>query len=85
MFGTSSLTCGLGCPASASSRGAAGAELRHVVKPTAFMADMDRAKEAWAVREEFFAAHPPASTGVEVSRLTHPDFLIEIAAIAVLD
>jgi 2-iminobutanoate/2-iminopropanoate deaminase len=64
---------------------AAGAELRHVVKLTAFMTDMGRAKEAWAVREEFFAAHPPASTGVEVSRLTHPDFLIEIEAIAVID
>jgi reactive intermediate/imine deaminase len=64
---------------------AAGAELRHVVKLTAFMTDMDRAKEAWAVREEYFAAHPPASTGVEVRRLTHPDFLIEIEAIAVLD
>ena len=65
--------------------GAAGAELRHVVKLTAFMTDMGRAKEAWAVREEFFAAAPPASTGVEVSRLTHPDFMIEIEAIAVID
>jgi 2-iminobutanoate/2-iminopropanoate deaminase len=64
---------------------AAGAELRHVVKLTAFMTDMARAPEAWAVREAFFAAHPPASTGVEVSRLTHPDFLIEIEAIAVIE
>ncbi|MGG5817998.1 RidA family protein [Falsiroseomonas sp. HW251] len=64
---------------------AAGGDLRHVVKLTAFMTDMARAPEAWAVREEFFAAHPPASTGVEVSRLTHPDFLIEIEAIAVLE
>jgi 2-iminobutanoate/2-iminopropanoate deaminase len=64
---------------------AAGAELRHVVKLTAFMRDMSLAPQAWAVREEFFAAHPPASTGVEVSRLTHPDFLIEIEAIAVIE
>ena len=63
----------------------AGAELRHVVKLTAFMTDMSLAPKAWAVREEFFAAHPPASTGVEVSRLTHPDFLIEIEVIAVID
>lgn len=62
----------------------AGAELRHVVKLTAFMTDMARAKEAWAVREAYFRDHPPASTGVEVSRLTHPDFLIEIEAIAVV-
>jgi len=62
-----------------------GAELRHVVKLTAFMTDMSLAPQAWAVREEFFAAHPPASTGVEVRRLTQPDFLIEIEAIAVID
>jgi len=64
---------------------ASGAALRHVVKLTAFMTNMDRASEAWAVREEFFSGSPPASTGVEVSRLTHPDFLIEIEAIAVID
>lgn len=64
---------------------AGGAELRHVVKLTAFMTDMSRAREAWAVREEFFAGAPPASTGVEVSRLTHADFLIEIEAIAVIE
>ncbi len=63
----------------------AGADLHHVVKLTAFMTDMARASEAWAVRQEFFAARPPASTGVEVSRLTHPDFLIEMEAIAVID
>jgi reactive intermediate/imine deaminase len=63
----------------------AGAELRHVVKLTAFMTDMSRAPEAWAVRSEAFSGRPPASTGVEVSRLTHPDFLIEIEAIAVID
>jgi reactive intermediate/imine deaminase len=64
---------------------AAGGDLRHVVKLTAFMTDMGRAPEAWAVREEAFGAHPPASTGVEVSRLTHPDFLIEMEAIAVIE
>ena len=64
---------------------AAGGDLRHIVKLTAFMTDMARAPEAWAVREEFFGAHPPASTGVQVQRLTHPDFMIEIEAIAVID
>jgi len=62
----------------------AGADLRHVVKLTAFMTDMTLASQAWSVREEYFAASPPASTGVEVSRLTHPDFLIEMEAIAVV-
>ena len=64
---------------------AAGADLRHVVKLTAFMTDMARAPEAWAVRQEAFEERPPASTGVEVSRLTHPDFMIEIEVIAVID
>lgn len=63
----------------------AGGDLRHVVKLTAFMTDISRAPEAWAVRELFFAERPPASTGVEVSRLTHPDFLIEMEVIAVID
>lgn len=64
---------------------AAGADLGHVVKLTAFMTDMTRAHEAWAIRTEMFADRPPASTGVEVSRLTHPDFMIEMEAIAVID
>ncbi len=36
------------------------------------------------VRREYFRADPPASTMVEVSRLVHPDLLIEIEAIALL-
>lgn len=64
---------------------AAGADLRHVVKLTAFMTDMSRAGEAWKVREEMFGERPPASTGVEVSRLTRPDFMIEMEVIAVID
>jgi enamine deaminase RidA (YjgF/YER057c/UK114 family) len=34
------------------------------------------------VREEFFGAKGPASTMVEVSSLAHPDYLIEVEAIA---
>jgi reactive intermediate/imine deaminase len=64
---------------------AAGADLRHVVKLTAFMTDMSLAEQAWKVREEAFGERPPASTGVEVSQLTHPDFMIEMEAIAVID
>jgi reactive intermediate/imine deaminase len=64
---------------------AAGADLQHVVKLTAFMTDMSRAGEAWRVREEMFGERPPASTGVEVSRLTRPDFMIEMEVIAVID
>jgi 2-iminobutanoate/2-iminopropanoate deaminase len=36
------------------------------------------------VRDAFFGARGPASTMIEVSRLAHPDYLIEIEAIAVV-
>jgi enamine deaminase RidA (YjgF/YER057c/UK114 family) len=36
------------------------------------------------VRREYFPSPPPASTLVEVSKFTHPDYLIEMNAIAVI-
>ncbi len=36
------------------------------------------------VRDEFLGQRGPASTMVEVSSLSHPDYLIEVEAIAVL-
>jgi enamine deaminase RidA (YjgF/YER057c/UK114 family) len=36
------------------------------------------------VRDEFFGQRGPASTMVEVSSLAHPDYLIDVEAIAVL-
>jgi reactive intermediate/imine deaminase len=63
---------------------AEGATLDDVVKLTMFLTDMSRAGEAREVRMEYFVKNPPASTGVEVSRLTNPDCLIEIEAVAVL-
>jgi 2-iminobutanoate/2-iminopropanoate deaminase len=63
---------------------AAGARMEHVVKITAYMTDMRLAPQAWQVREEYFAAHPPASTGVQVVALTRPEALIEIEVVAVI-
>jgi len=37
------------------------------------------------VRREYFAPPLPASTMVEVTKMTHPDYLVEISAIAVLE
>jgi 2-iminobutanoate/2-iminopropanoate deaminase len=62
----------------------AGARMEHVVKLTAYMTDMRLAPQAWAVREEYFASNPPASTGVQVAALTRPEALIEIEAVAVI-
>jgi enamine deaminase RidA (YjgF/YER057c/UK114 family) len=36
------------------------------------------------VRREYFPDPPPASTMVAVSGFTHPDYLIEMSAIAVI-
>lgn len=36
------------------------------------------------MRDEFFGAKGPASTMVEVSKLAHPDYLIEAEAVAVI-
>jgi enamine deaminase RidA (YjgF/YER057c/UK114 family) len=36
------------------------------------------------IREEFFGKKGPASTLIQVSALSHPDYLIEIEAIAVV-
>ena len=63
---------------------AAGARMEHVVKLTAYMTDMRLAPQAWAVREEYFSANPPASTGVQVAALTRSEALIEIEAVAVI-
>lgn len=61
----------------------ADATLEDVVKVTMYVTDMSRANEAREVRLEYFQTNPPASTGVEVSALAHPDLMIEIEAIAV--
>ena len=37
------------------------------------------------VRREYFSPPLPASTMVEVTKMTHPVYLIEISAIAVLE
>ena len=62
-----------------------GATIDDVVKVTMFITDMTRADQAREVRTEYFKKYPPASTGVEVKGLAHPDLLIEIEAIAVVE
>jgi 2-iminobutanoate/2-iminopropanoate deaminase len=36
------------------------------------------------VRDEFFGQRGPASTLIEVGSLSHPDYMIELEAIAVI-
>jgi 2-iminobutanoate/2-iminopropanoate deaminase len=61
---------------------AAGATVADLVRTQTFTTDIDEFFKHVDVRMEYFAALP-TSTTVEVRRLSHPDFLVEIEAIAV--
>jgi len=63
---------------------AAGGSPSDVTKVTVFMRDVTQRPDINPVRKEFFGAHRPASTLVEVSRLVNDDLLLEIEAVAVL-
>ena len=62
---------------------AAGASLAHLVKTNTFVTDIDEFFRHASIRMKYFGALP-TSTTVEVRRLSHPDFLVEIDAIAAL-
>jgi enamine deaminase RidA (YjgF/YER057c/UK114 family) len=63
---------------------AAGATLHDVVKTNTYVTDIEEFFKHTDVRMEYFGALP-TSTTVEVRRLAHPDLLVEIEVIAVLD
>ena len=63
---------------------AAGATLDNLVKTTTYVTDMEEYFKHVDIRMEYFKALP-TSTTVEVRRLAHPDFLVEVEAIAVVD
>ncbi len=65
---------------------AAGAKFDQVIKLNIYSTDLDAHLGAITkVRREYFPQEPAASTTVQVSRLVHPDWLVEIEAVAVLD
>lgn len=63
---------------------AGGGTLANVVKINTYVTDVKNRAEYRAVREEFFGPKGPASTMVEVSALAHPDYLIEVEAVAIV-
>jgi 2-iminobutanoate/2-iminopropanoate deaminase len=63
---------------------AGGGTLANVVKLNTYLTDIRHRAEIVPVREEFFGKKLPASTLVGVATLAHPDWLIEVEAIAVL-
>lgn len=64
---------------------AAGATLADVVKTTTYVTDIDEFFRHSDVRGEIFGATPPTSTTIVVKGLAHPDFMVEIEAIAVTE
>ena len=63
---------------------AGGGTLDNVVKITTFVTDVRYRPEFRAVRDEFFGPRGPASTMVQVASLSHPDYMIEVEALAVV-
>ena len=63
---------------------AGGGTMASIVKVNTYVTDIRHRADYAAVREEFFGKKLPASTMVGVTTLAHPDFMIEIEAIAVL-
>jgi 2-iminobutanoate/2-iminopropanoate deaminase len=63
---------------------AAGGRIENVVKITTYLTDVRYRQDFRVVRDEFFGQRGPASTMIEVSSLSHPDYLIEVEAIAII-
>lgn len=63
---------------------AAGATLANLVRTQTFTTDIDEFFRHMDVRMKYFGTALPTSTTVEVRRLSHPDFLLEVEAIAVI-
>jgi enamine deaminase RidA (YjgF/YER057c/UK114 family) len=61
-----------------------GGRMDQVVRTRMFVTDIDRWQEYAEGHREAFQDHPPTTTMVEVTRLIHPDMLIEIEAEAVV-
>lgn len=62
--------------------GQAGATMEDVVRTRMYVTDISKWEAAGKAHKEFFKNIKPAATMVEVSKLIHPDLLIEIEVTA---
>lgn len=63
---------------------AAGGTMDDICRVDVYVRNMEHFETIHKVRREYFKSPAPASTMVEVSKFTSPDYLIEINAIAVV-
>jgi 2-iminobutanoate/2-iminopropanoate deaminase len=64
---------------------AAGVDIKDLVKTTTYVTDIDEFFKYPEVRAEIFGQSLPTSTTVEVRRLSHPEMMVEIEAVAMVD
>jgi len=64
---------------------AAGGTMDDICRVDVYVRNMEHFEKIHKVRREYFKNPPPASTMVEVTKMTSPDYLIEINAIAVIN
>ncbi|MFZ3351969.1 MAG: RidA family protein [Xanthobacteraceae bacterium] len=63
----------------------AGGRMEDICRVDVFVRNMEHFDLIHKVRRDYFKPPAPASTMVEVCKMTSPDYLIEINAIAVVD
>src|SRR5689334_3967785 len=63
---------------------AAGGTMDDICRVDVYIRNMEQFDTIHKVRREYFKEPLPASTMVEIVKMTHPDYLIEINAVAVI-
>ncbi len=63
---------------------AGGGTVANIVKLTTYLTDMRNRAALVPIREEFFGKKQPPGTLISAPALAHPDWLIEVDAIAVI-
>ena len=63
----------------------AGATLQDVVQVEIYVKNINVVSTIGPIRREYFSPNKPIATLVQISELVHPDALIEVSAIAVIN
>jgi enamine deaminase RidA (YjgF/YER057c/UK114 family) len=63
---------------------AAGATLADLIKTTTYVTDIDEFFKHVEIRHRYFGPALPTSTTIEVRRLAHADYMVEIEGLAII-